>query len=172
VNLEKPDNSMQKVAAGLTVLVVIALLAAGASYYNGNQAKNTASIPTTTTSTPSSSVSAPASSTTTSSPSTGTSSGYKDGTYSATSEYYVPHGSETIKVTLTVKDGNVTDSSVDNSEYDRESALFQEQFASEYKSSVVDKPISSLQLNYVAGASDTTQGFNDALQQIKTEARA
>jgi len=167
MNQEKPDNSTQKITAGLVVLVVIALLAGGVIVYSNKQGgQNTAT-------TPASSIAAsPAASTAPSTSGTISSSAYKDGTYSASSTYYVPHGSEDIKVTLTVKDGMVTDSSIANSEYDRESARYQQDFAYEYKSSVVGKPISSLQLNYVAGASDTTQGFNDALQQIKSEAKA
>ena len=176
MNLDKPDNSKQKVAAGLVALVVIALLAGGSLVYGNSQnsqssgvaastgSSGTSTSGTTSTTTPSSS--------TASSSATTSSSSYKDGTYSASSTYYVPHGSESIKVTLTVKDGTITDSSIANSEYDRESAQYQEQFASEYKSYVVGKPISSLSLSYVAGASDTTQGFNDALSQIKTEAQA
>lgn len=104
---------------------------------------------------------------------TTTSSGsYTDGTYSATSEYFVPHGEETIKVSLTVKNGVVTDSSIENSEYDHDSALFQEEFADEYKSQVVGKALSSLSLRTIAGASDTTQGFNDAVSQIRDKAQA
>lgn len=174
MNPQKPDNSKQKLTAGLVALVVIALLAGGSVIYSNNQNAQTtvasnqglATTPTAGTSTTSGATS-PASSS-----STSTSSAYKDGTYSATSNYYVPHGSEWIKVSLTITGGTVTSSSIENSEDNRESAQFQEQFASEYKSYVIGKPVSSLQLDYVAGASDTTQGFNDALQQIKTEAQA
>lgn len=156
---DKPDNKEQKIAAGIITLVVIALLAGSATFYANNQQ---GSASTTTTVQPSSSISASA--TPSSSPGgTANTSNYKDGTYSASSDYYVPHGSESIKVTLTISNGTVTDSSIQNSEYDNESAQFQQGFAAEYKSSVVGKPISSLQLDYVAGASDTTQGFNDAL---------
>jgi uncharacterized protein with FMN-binding domain len=100
------------------------------------------------------------------------SSGYKDGTYSAASNYYVPSGNESIKVTLTLKDGVVTDSSIQNSEGDHESARYQQDFASVYKKYVVGKKISSLQLGVIAGASDTTQGFATALSQISAKAQA
>lgn len=172
MNVEKPDNSKQKAAAGLVALCVIALLASGAMVYANKQ--TTQNVITTSSSLPSNTTttSSLSGSSTVSSSSASASSGYKDGTYSASSDYYVPHGSENIKVTLTVQGGVVTNSSIANSENNGESALFQESFASEYKSYVVGKPVSSLQLNYVAGASDTTQGFNDALQQIKSQARA
>lgn len=100
------------------------------------------------------------------------SNSYKDGTYTADTEYYVPHGSEDIKVTLTLKDGVVTESSIENSEGDRDSASYQEDFASSYKSYVVGKKIGDIHLSYVAGASDTTQAFNDALSQIESQAQA
>lgn len=101
-----------------------------------------------------------------------TASNYKDGTYSATSGYYVPHGNETIRVNLTVANGVISAAAVQNSESDRESAQYQQDFASVFKSYVVGKKISGLKLGVVAGASDTTQGFNDALSQIATKARA
>lgn len=97
---------------------------------------------------------------------------YKDGTYTADESYYVPHGSEDITVTLTVANGVVTDSSIVNSESDHDSARYQEEFAAEYKSSVVGKSLANLKLSYVAGASDTTDGFNTALDQIRTQAEA
>lgn len=100
------------------------------------------------------------------------SAGYKDGTYSASSSYYVPHGYEQIQVSLTVKSGVITASSITNSESDPESARFQENFASSYKSYVVGQKLSSLQLGVISGASDTTQGFNDALSKIASEAQA
>lgn len=100
------------------------------------------------------------------------SSSYKDGTYTASSSYYVPHGQESIQVTLTLKNGVVTDSSVTNSETNYESASYQEGFAQEYKSYVVGKNIKDVQLSYVAGASDTTNGFNDAVNSIMSQAQS
>lgn len=113
-------------------------------------------------------------STTTSSttPASTTNSGYRDGTYSATQSYYVPHSNESIKVDLTLSGGVITDISIQNSEGDRDSAAYQQDFAASYKSYVVGKKISGLQLSVIAGASDTTQGFADALSQIATQAQA
>lgn len=104
--------------------------------------------------------------------STASSNSYKDGSYSATADYYVPHGDESIEVNLTLQNGVITAASIQNSENDRESAFFQEDFVSAYKSYVVGKSISGLQLNVVSGASDTTQGFNDALSQIASKAQS
>lgn len=107
-----------------------------------------------------------------SSTSSASASSYKDGTYTADAQYYVPHGYEDIKVTLIVANGVVTNSSIVNSENSRDSATYQQVFAAEYKSKVVGKSLNSINLSYVAGASDTTQGFNDAVSQIQSQAKA
>lgn len=96
----------------------------------------------------------------------------KDGAYSATTTYYVPHGMESIKVNLTLSGGVITSATIQNSEGDHESAAYQEDFAAAYKSYVVGKSISGLQLDVVSGASDTTQGFNEAVSKIAAEAKA
>ena len=96
---------------------------------------------------------------------------YKDGTFAAQSNYRVPHSVETIKVTLVVKNGVVTDSQVQNSEGDGTSAMFQESFASEYKSYVVGKNLAALNLDVVAGASDTSYAFDQALDSIRSQAQ-
>lgn len=97
---------------------------------------------------------------------------YKDGTYTASSEYYVPDGYEKISVTVSIKDDVIAGSSVINSQGDRDSAEYQQEFTSVYKSYVVGKKVSGLQLRVIAGASDTTQAFNDALRQIASKAQA
>lgn len=99
-------------------------------------------------------------------------SAYKNGSYAASSSYYVPHSNETIDVSLTLKNGVIADISIQNSASDHVSAQYQKDFASVYKSYVVGKKLSELQLGIVAGASDTTQGFDDALSQIASKAQA
>lgn len=146
-----------------------------------NNAKSTTAT-TTTSSSPTASTTSPttgtgsstgsASSSNGSSTATTTSGTYKDGTYTADASYYVPHGTEDIKVTLTVANGVVTDSSIVNSESDHDSQRYQEEFADEYKSYVVGKNLADIKLSYVAGASDTTDGFNDAVSQIQSQAQA
>lgn len=106
-----------------------------------------------------------------SSSSTSNSGQYKDGTYTASTEYSVPPGNEDITVTLTLKNGVVTNSSVENSENDHNSARFQQDFTASYKSYVVGKKINAVHLSYVAGASDTAQAFNDAVSQIASKAQ-
>jgi uncharacterized protein with FMN-binding domain len=93
----------------------------------------------------------------------------QSGTYSARSSYRVPGSIESIKVTLAVSNGVITNVSIVNSEGDNNSAQYQQDFTSAYKSSVVGKKLSGLQLDVISGASDTTQGFNDALSQIASK---
>lgn len=100
------------------------------------------------------------------------SSGYKDGSYTATSYYYVPHSQEGIQVNLQLSNGIIKDVSVRNTESDPVSASYQEGFASSYKSYVVGQKIDQLNLGTISGASDTTQGFDDAINQIISRAQA
>ena len=100
------------------------------------------------------------------------SNGYTNGDFSASSGYYVPNGTETIKVSVTLKSGVIADAQITNSASDRESARYQQDFASVYKSYVVGKKISSLRIGILAGASDTSQGFNDAISKIAAQAQA
>jgi uncharacterized protein with FMN-binding domain len=97
---------------------------------------------------------------------------FKDGTYSAASDYFVPPGNENIEVTVTLASQVITDISVKNSENDRQSADFQDEFTAGYKSKVVGQKLRGFKLSSVAGASDTTRAFNDALDQIASKAQS
>lgn len=100
-------------------------------------------------------------------------SGYKDGTYTATGSYRTPEGSEQVTVTLSLKDGVVTDSSTTFAAAQaHESKQYQSQFSSGYKQYVVGKNIDEVSLSRVSGSSLTPKGFNAALEQIKTQAKA
>jgi uncharacterized protein with FMN-binding domain len=166
---EKPTNTALKVTSGVAVIIAVVLVTIASAVSANDKKQQTATTANQTTSASISATTTPATSTTTT-PSTSTS--YKDGTYTASNQYYVPHGYEDIKVTLTVKSGVVTSSTVVNSENDRESQIFQEDFASMYKSYVVGKNIDGLNLSSVAGASDTTSGFNSAVNDIQNQAKA
>ncbi|HEY8886574.1 MAG TPA: hypothetical protein VIM31_03710 [Candidatus Microsaccharimonas sp.] len=170
---EKPKNTTLKVTSAVIVtLAVVMLLIASNVTKTQQAAQSVITTPIATTAAPTATTATTATTQSTTSSSTASSSGYKDGTYTASTDYYIPRGSEQIQVSLTIKNGIVTDSSIVNSEGDRQSAQYQQAFASSYKSHVTGKSISSLELSYVAGASDTTQGFNDAVSQIQTEAKA
>jgi uncharacterized protein with FMN-binding domain len=103
-------------------------------------------------------------------PSTDTST-YADGTYSATGSYSSPGGRESIDLTVTIKDGIITSTEVTTNPAGRDSRAYQEAFASGYKELVVGKDVKEVSLSRVAGSSLTSNGFDDALDQIKADAR-
>lgn len=98
-------------------------------------------------------------------------SDYKDGTYSATGSYVSPGGREAIELTVTIKDGVITDTALVKKATDRDAERFQEVFAQNYKSLVVGKKVNGLSLSRVAGSSLTSNGFNNALTKIKEDAK-
>jgi len=164
---DQPHNTQKKIVAGsvIAIIVIALLVAITAHEMNGNKpAANDTVVTQAQVDTGSATASDSSSSASTGS--------YKDGTYTATNDYIVPSGNESITVKLTVKNNVVTDSEITNSENDRDSAEFQESFADEYKSEVVGKNVGSVQLSFVAGASDTTDAFNQAVQDIANQAKA
>lgn len=98
------------------------------------------------------------------------SSSFKDGSYSSTINYFVQGNRESITVSITIANNAVA--SVENqlTESNSTSAEYQGAFDSNYKSFVVGKKISSINLSRVAGATETTDAFMQALQKIKTNA--
>jgi uncharacterized protein with FMN-binding domain len=96
---------------------------------------------------------------------------YKDGTYSATGAYSSPAGNETVDVTLTLKDGIITDATFVGNSKNHDSKTVQAMFAAGYKAVVIGKPIATLSLNVVNGSSLTPKGFMDAVNKIKTQAQ-
>ncbi|HVV25959.1 MAG TPA: hypothetical protein VHC21_02925 [Candidatus Saccharimonadales bacterium] len=163
-------HSRAKLIATIVALLVIAGVVVLADHLKSQSASTVAQTSVNNSSAPVASGGAAANSPSTAN--TANSGTYKDGTYTASSDYSVPHSDESIEVSLTLKNGVVTDTSIKNSESDGTSAEFQEEFAADYKSYVIGKPISSLRLSVIAGASDTTDGFNDAVQQIASKAQA
>lgn len=160
-----PDNRKQKIITSFVLVLAVVLVIGGVNAYRSQKNTNRL-ISAMTTPTSGIAVSRPATT------ATNTASNFKDGTYSAASDYFVPPGTEQIKVTLTLKNNVVVDSQIANSESDGTSAQYQESFASVYKNYVVGRKVSDINLAYVAGASDTTIGFNDALQKIENQAKA
>lgn len=167
------QHAKRKLVATIISVVVVAgcvifidnMKLTGASSANSKPTVSVSADPTT-------SPASTAASATTPSPSSASSSGFKDGSYTASMSYYVPHGNESIQVSLKLASGVISDVSIQNSEGDNESARYQQDFASAYKSYVVGRKISGLNLDVIAGASDTTQGFNDAISRIVTKAQA
>jgi hypothetical protein len=101
-----------------------------------------------------------------------TNANYKDGSYSAIGSYDSPGGNEHITINVTLANGAVTATSAKSGAGDPEAAEYQNAFISGYKQQVVGKAISSVSLSRVSGSSLTSQGFNNALAQIKQQAQA
>jgi hypothetical protein len=95
---------------------------------------------------------------------------YKDGTYSATGKYSSPAGAEELPVTLTLKKDVVTDSVVKVVATNQKSKYMQEEFAANYKTSVVGKKLDEVNVGKISRSSLTGIGFNDAVAKIKTQA--
>ncbi len=97
---------------------------------------------------------------------------YADGTFVATGSYTSPGGSDALSVTLTLKDDTVVAVSLVVKPSNPVSKEWQDTFASGYKVFVVGKKLSDLRLANVSGSSLTPIGFNDALDQIRIQAKA
>lgn len=100
------------------------------------------------------------------------SSVYKDGTYTATGSYMSPGGYEQLGVSITLQNDIITSASVTNMAGDGRSQRYQNMFISSYQQYVVGKNIANVYLTKVSGSSLTPSGFNDALNQIKSQALA
>jgi len=87
--------------------------------------------------------------------------------YTRSVSYQAPHRTESITVTLKIKDGVVTSVEDVHSKNNRNSAYFQEGFESAIAGQVVGKKIADIQLDAVAGASLTTAAFMEAITAIK-----
>lgn len=103
---------------------------------------------------------------------TTTSSKYRNGTYKATGSYDTPEGQESVDVSLTLENGIVTDATVTANAFGGRSLRYQQMFISGYKTSVVGKDIDTISLGRISGSSLTPIGFNNALAEIKTQAKA
>lgn len=105
--------------------------------------------------------------------STSTTSSYKDGTYTASSLYYVPHGgTNSLSATLTVSGGNITAVSTNNTYSDNESGMYIDSFKSSVSSAAVGSSLASASFSRIGGASLTTQAFDSVLDQIRSQATA
>ncbi|XAS66108.1 FMN-binding protein [Micrococcaceae bacterium Sec5.7] len=121
-------------------------------------------------STPAGSAGAAASSSGTAAGSAGPSA-YKDGTYSADGNYVSPNGTETVGVELTLSNGTVSDVTITEHPSNPNTRKFQGEFAAGVKAQIVGKSLDGLNVSKVAGSSLTSGGFNQAVEQIKSEAQ-
>lgn len=103
----------------------------------------------------------------------GSSSGtYTDGTYEASGSYQTPESVETIDVTITLADGVITAVEVTGDPQRSESERYQSAFISGIEDVVVGESIDDISVSRVAGSSLTSGGFNQAIDEIKSEAQA
>ncbi len=163
--MDTPKRSNKAVVA----IVVIALLAAattGVIFLGGKKATPVASA--TSDQSPSSvTKSSPQPTSSVSSDAT-----YKDGSYKTMTSYMTPGGPESITVTVTIAGGVISATDMQGNPTTRDAQEYQDIFLSEYKSSVVGKKLSDISLDRIAGASLTSNGFNDALDTIRIDAKA
>ncbi len=96
---------------------------------------------------------------------------YKNGSYSATGSYQSPGGYDQLGVSLTIQNDKVTSLSVTNMAGDRRSQRYEDMFISGVNQYVVGQSVDSIYLTRVSGSSLTPMGFNDALDQIKAQAK-
>lgn len=162
MNSGNSDKTKQLIAA-FVVLVVVVLIVVGSKALGKKDGNAQTSSDTSTVS--SSSLNTPSSS-------NDSSDSYKDGTYSATGSYVSPGGTQSIKVSVTLKNNVVTDTEAQSGAVDSQSEEFQGQFIDGYKPLVVGKSLNSINLSRVSGSSLTSQGFNNAIEQIKSEAKS
>ncbi len=97
---------------------------------------------------------------------------YADGTYVAQGTYRSPAGTETVDVTLVLKDDLVAEVRFSASSPSPKSQMFQKKFSEGIEQAVVGTSIDSLALSVVNGSSLTPIGFMDALAKIKLQAAA
>lgn len=95
-----------------------------------------------------------------------------DGDYDAEAEYSNPGGQSKVRVDLTVTDGKIADIKVTPEATNGTSKGFQQKFASGIADEVVGKSLDELNVSKVSGSSLTSQGFNQAIEQIKADASA
>jgi uncharacterized protein with FMN-binding domain len=168
---QQPTSKKREIIAALAVLIVIVAIVAGASIVGKKKADSgTSNVSTTQTSTQA--TDSDTSTDTSTDTTTDTTSGYKDGSYTATGSYDSPGGTEAITVHVTLSGGIVTATSADSGATDPEAEEYQGDFISGYKQLVIGKKIDSISLSRVSGSSLTSQGFNDAIKQIESQAQS
>ena len=83
-----------------------------------------------------------------------------------------PAASPRSRSTLTLADNKITEITVTPEATNGTSKQYQTKFAGGIADEVVGKSIDDLKVSKVAGSSLTSQGFNDAIDQIKADAQA
>ena len=153
----EPSKSTFPKAVIVIVLVVIVALAGG--WYELNKNKNASSVPKAIeTATPTISIKQ--------------ASSYKNGSYTAVGGYISPGGQEEIGVSLILKDGVISEITVEPKATRPMSMKMQGMFSGNYKPMVIGKNIDEVTLDKVSGSSLSPKGFNDAITKIKEQAKS
>lgn len=97
---------------------------------------------------------------------------YADGSYTAEGSYSTPESVESISVTVTLAGDIITDVEVTGDPQKAESERYQSEFIGGISDEVVGQNIDDINVSRVAGSSLTSGGFNDAIDEIKSEAAA
>lgn len=95
---------------------------------------------------------------------------YADGEYTAEGDYTTPGGQESVTVTVTLADNVVTALEVEGSGGSPNTQRYQGEFIDNIEGEVVGKNIDDLAVSKVAGSSLTSEGFNSAIETIKSDA--
>jgi hypothetical protein len=161
----EPARKISPAVAAIIVVVLIGIAIAAAITVNKDSANRETTNPAPSTQ------NTPTESAPSQSPDSSTSS-YKNGTYVATGSYSTPGGRESIELTVQISNDIVTATSLKQNAMTGEAKEYQQRFASGYKDLIVGKDINEVSLSRVAGSSLTSNGFNTALEQIKTDATA
>ncbi len=156
---QKTSSNAKKIVIPIAVAALLVLIIIGIFVYQQNQTTTDTMMTET-----------PVNQNIQSSPSTATSM-YKDGTYQATGNYVSPGGPREIGVTVTISNGQITDSQFEGKATDATSKRFQGEFGNNYKTFVIGKNIDEVMLTKVSGSSLTPKGFDDALNKIKQQAK-
>jgi hypothetical protein len=98
---------------------------------------------------------------------------YSNGIHTVTTSYVAPgNANHTVTVALTLDNDVVKDATITyGGDKVETSSNYQRKFSDNYKKIVIGKPIDTLSLSRVGGASLTTKAFNEAVVAIKTEAK-
>jgi hypothetical protein len=153
------------------VIAIVAVLAILGITIASSKKSTTTTADTSTSTAPTATTTTPVATATTAPTSTGTAE-FKDGTYTATGSYISPGGADHIAVTVTLSKDIITAATVTPEPGDNTSAHYQQLFADNYKPYVVGMDITKLNVHKVSGSSLTSIGFNDAITQIETQAKA